>query len=220
MSNESFKEKYRQLNETYKKKSREGYDLSEVKVLVGDAVRDYKSGNHMEADMKLYMASGALASAGKRTSTSNVSDPNDFSKEFAPIWRWYVKYQIILVLIGVSAFVIINFVDGGMNLFYPIVIILLVSTSLWIIQSYFKVRCPKCGKPLTSTFYRGYFYWTKHCPWCGAILKKRGFDFPIHPWIPWQEKTNLEKTLIIVAIIILSGMFIACFIKGVKITHN
>ncbi len=60
MAVDSFREKYGELDEIYKEKSKKGHDLSEIKKIVSDAVRDYKSGDRFGAEMKLDVALNML----------------------------------------------------------------------------------------------------------------------------------------------------------------
>jgi len=53
MSKEVIKLKYKEINEEYKRRYMEGYDLSKVKGLVDEAMQHYKKGDYENAEKLL-----------------------------------------------------------------------------------------------------------------------------------------------------------------------
>ncbi|GEM_PF-6491590 len=138
----------------------------------------------------------------------NKTDPDDFSEEFLPLWRSYRKYQNILIVFAVIVLGCVFLKMTSPKAMW----IWIIPAIVWNIYFYFKLRCPKCDGLL---LFGDSLLIGRHCPNCGAILKKKGLNYPIHPWIPWQDKTSREKTIIVAILTAMVMLMVLAIVVGI-----
>ncbi len=140
----------------------------------------------------------------------------DFSEEFAPLWRQFTFSQISLFIGWLSVFAILGFLNiRAAATFGPF--IFFATIFVWAIYFYFHLKCPKCGYNLFFYVWampgRSWFWLGGECPSCNAVLKKRLFS----------EESQIKlrnRLLLILAVVFILGI-IGAFMKGsIKITRQ
>jgi len=134
------------------------------------------------------------------------SDIKDVSDKFAVVWDSYKKsryfifalWALLFFLFVAAHYNFITFNRGWVGM-------ATVITIVWIIYSYFALKCPNC-----HNFIGGFvdILWYK-CPQCGAVLFKR-------------SSKNLEKAKLIsvILIILIFMLILAAIFKGATIEHR
>lgn len=145
---------------------------------------------------------------------SNMQDNlerDDFSEEFALIWRQFKISQICLFLGLLAVIAIANCIKA----FIVISLVVFLCAQL-ICSAYFSIRlkCPKCGFHLFRFWwsylgrgrFSGTFLFGGECPNCTVVLKKRLF--------PEESQIKLRnRLLVILAVVFILGIT-GAFIKG------
>lgn len=159
---------------------------------------------------------GSQRNTEKESAPAN-SGQKDFSDQFMPRWRLYFRTR--LTLTGIWILFVVGSLANIPGFNKALAGILTALTITWVIYTFLTVRCPNCSGFLLN-FGKSRLYLAKECPHCGAILKKSGINFPIHPWIPWEEKESREKAIIISLCVFFAVLIILALLKGVKIEHT
>ena len=139
------------------------------------------------------------------------SDPNDYQKQFMPIWKQYMLFWKIVGLVWIPLILIAIFIQTvreslfkiGPFLFFPTLICALYFQLI-------KLRCPKCDSLLQFwQVGRGCFVLTGECPSCSVQLKTR------------LMPNKAIKMLVVLIVAIFLIMVIVAFLKGsIKIEHQ
>ncbi len=153
----------------------------------------------------------------KKGDNPDNSKQNDFSDQFMPKWKLYVRSQLIVT--GIWVLFVVGSIANIPGCNKQTAGILTALTIAWVIYTFLTVKCPNCSNLLLN-FGKSSLYVAKECPHCGAILKKSGINFPIHPWIPWEEKKPREKVIIISVFAVFGVLILLALLKGVKIEHT
>ncbi len=84
----------------------------------------------------------------------HISDSNDYSEQFAPLWKQFIISRNILivpwVLFLLGAFfrnipAIFENIPAIENILETLLPILFIPTFIWFLYFIFKLRCPKCN---------------------------------------------------------------------------